>query len=514
LLIIIFLFQLNISFCQKVKNSFIKARYTQYPLFALPPDFKTIQINVVKKNKNPNLTAEILESLKKKSFVFDSLAISPVGSIVVDFIINDELPYTNPNAPATEQAMYYNYNNQFVVKDYKGRVMLRGDVVDYAGNNYKVITGPKYDVNTYTKNLERQFKALNEQLRINYDFLTPEAVLHTQRVKGDGAEVKTFDSINDYLENYFKRNKIVYPYTFALDSLKPVISYFLNLQSSLDKNKKEDVPFVFASGANLCVLYAVLEDYDNANKQVSIIKALDYKDNKSLVFEDIVYQRKKNRDEYEKTRKFQTLYIEGPRYISCFYIDTLGRRFSSSIENYMTQLKGGKVIFINKNNPNVMDDKAKVASLKYVYVDGIMFKSVPAIKKDKVFSAYPSGNTHDFESAFYVVMYESSAICLMMDLSGGMLMLNNKKLDTWSITSYPKKDEIIIEKLIRKFFNNSLSDCPQLAEMMDGGKLDFKTKKIPEYLKVIEEYEGLCGSGQYTEMLKANSPEELNKKFE
>ncbi len=500
-------------FSQKVRTGFITARYTKYPLFALPPDMRTIQINVIKKNRNQNLTSDIIETLKKKCFSFDSLTIAPIGTVIVDLIINDELPFVNPNAPVGEQAIYYNYKNQFIVKDYQGRVMQKGEVFDYnSSNTYKVTTAPKYDIGTYTKNLEGQFRALNDFLKINYDLVVAEDHLHTVRVKGEGVEM--FDSINNYIEIFFKRNKVTPPYTAAKDSLAPAIAYFTNLESTRDKNKKEDLPFIFASGANLSVLYTVIEDYENASKQIDLIKSLDYKDNKSLVFEDEVYQRKKNRDEYEKTKDYKTLYIEGPKYMRCFYIDTLGRRFSSSIENYMTQMKKGEVVFVDKNHPNVVDARAKVTSLKYLYVDGILFKSVPAIKKDNIFSAYPSGSTHDFESAFYVVMYESSVICLMMDLSGGMLMLNNKKLDTWSITSYPKKDEIIIEKLIRKFFNNSLSDCPQLAEMMDGGKLDFKTKKIPEYLKVIEEYEGLCGSGQYNEMIKQNSPEELNKKLE
>lgn len=267
-----------------------------YPNFILPKEINTIEIAIINKTGNAYFQPKDIEWLAS-TFYFDStLKVVPSnGQLRLTFTINPDKFAKGGFA----DVYYYNMVNSYVISTKNGDVLTDGVCANNVNTPYFISTSPSFNIGTYKNNVKDQLVQLCRMVRLSYDFAMNKQNIEFSRIKGDGYE--KFDSLNNRLEDYFKTKKIKPPYAAIEDLLNKSFNYYKILaeQKVGDEDKQKNV--LFAIHSNEIILYSLIEKFNDAEKSLAKLEALDMKGNRTDYYKKFYTDRKNNLELYQKS---------------------------------------------------------------------------------------------------------------------------------------------------------------------------------------------------------------------
>jgi hypothetical protein len=516
-LILLILLCLGISVnAQKIRTQEVNVKTIHYPQKFLPENFKTYQIiynypvgkmNISFDPVQVNAQYMALKRLKMVEQNADMIIKITMNSVIlidngVRTSIQDNYePRTQKTTKVTYYAYAINYRMpiQYEVMDAQGRLMAKKIVYGiepryYATEESTVLADvSNTNAQDVLQNIfNKGITSIGWDLQMLYDFTNVSRVVNKIRLKAEkGQDLSEFEKHSSFLEELFKTALFAPPYESIQNVLKPNIEFWEKQAQNHSPDKSEEESIYFASVFNLALLYALIEDFDNAYKYIELTQKTEKREGYTSLLKGFVTSKKANKENYEQAK---LKYQENPNSLFESEFQTQNTELKEELQDKYIQ-KGYVVIAPNDTLfGEVLDFDVNLTKNQIAIVEKNQAKKIFSLRDFKSMSV--DGFIFEvINNRLLTVIHSSPFLKVYLDRQTKNLVFNFLK--TYQIKNYLPYDPNDSYSYItnyKKKLGEVFESCDFVKQKALKGEYELKTKEIGGIVKAIIDYETNCGS--------------------
>ncbi len=504
-------------FAQKPKFEEVKVKSIAYPETPLPADFKTYTVKLEAQNSWVLPLKLTVEGLKN-SVKFDSFQYADSQA---DLNVEIKLKKTDSKSEPVNVDIELTYE----VFDRQGRLMKKGTDKQslYYGSGYQGSSKDSPQVAEAVKSIVA--RACND-IKIAYDYRVVQNLTYLAHLKKDneatydytGFETAYADvkgAIADYVWN---------PNNQSLKKdIQSAIEFWDTQKDKIKLDDKEQRKLYFVCTYNLALVHSLLYNITEAENYAALMDKSDVKDMwGNFMKKEILESRKEWKLRHDKFKKelengTASLY----RSSSTAPVDEnrntvraiLGKSTENTAQNKLDQqaiLKGYVVTAQDDTlHGEILDVDVNILKKQVVFIETGKTKRIFAASDLDSFSA--GGALYKtVGSAIFRQYYKSPNIEFVYVPAANIWLFGfNNGTEVGEYPYFDANDGASYVVNYKKKMADIFKKCPDVVKKINAGSYTLKTTKAEDLLKIVQDYEASCGSGNFEKYNKQSSPEQL-----
>lgn len=503
------------SSAQKLKSNSLILKALSYPEKPISTNYSSFSLVTNVTNPNNVYPAKIdVKALSKKFMIFDSIKMKEEGGdFIVEFNLNTTPPTKTLGATFGTTEVFYEYKSTYTVKSTNGLTIEQGNVKYTGKATVNEQMGQPEPTDNPENNLNRQFVGLAQIIKQKYDFKYLDYRVTLFHLKDD--KYKAIEELNDSIIEKLKGSKVRIPVSGIDKMVGRSILMNKNFLAQADRNNPEMENLVFCTTSNLLNCYTLLWDEEQTVYYESEISKMDkggMKKGSAVQFYQAyalnvkTYQEQidvlKNNPNANKVSGINSnsTYVKDQAIKDGFFIRSGVLSKDTSCCTFVDHLlaESTREINIIAKEGNTEKQVIKSGDLAYFYVNDFLYKSITPDKNYDPLLVGPEEAKWHGKNAFAIVYYESDNIFfgVITKKDKKLYYLINKKTDVREECPIPSSNQIVTEKLIKKFFTNCFNADMKLSDFLE--MYDFKKKSALEFFEIVSKCEEFYGGGKAT----------------